>query len=193
MDKGLLIVYAGASGVGKGTIMKRLLDSDDNFRLSVSATTRAPRPSERDGVEYHFVTKEQFEELIQTDGLLEYAQYCDNFYGTPKKAVFDMLDRGIDVFLEIEIKGFLQIKEKYPQCVTIFLLPPSIEELKQRLVGRGTESADVIEKRLNTAKSELTYAQQFDYTVINDDVERAKNEILDIISNIKKERNNKEN
>lgn len=193
MDKGLLIVYAGASGVGKGTIMKRLLDSDDNFRLSVSATTRAPRPSERDGVEYHFVTKEQFEELIQTDGLLEYAQYCDNFYGTPKKAVFDMLDEGIDVFLEIEIKGFLQIKEKYPQCVTIFLLPPSIEELKQRLVGRGTESADVIEKRLNTAKSELTYAQQFDYTVINDDVERAKNEILDIISNIKKERNNKEN
>lgn len=193
MDKGLLIVYAGASGVGKGTIMKKLLSSDDNFRLSVSATTRAPRPGERDGVEYHFVTKEQFEELIRTDGLLEYAQYCDNFYGTPKKAVFDMLERGIDVFLEIEIKGFLQIKEKYPQCVTIFLLPPSIEELEQRLVGRGTEPMKVIKKRLDTAKQELTYAQQFDYTVINNDVERAKDEILNIISNIKKERNNKEN
>lgn len=193
MDKGLLIVYAGASGVGKGTIMKKLLNSDDNFRLSVSATTRLPRPGERDGVEYHFVSKEEFEELIRTDGLLEYAQYCDNFYGTPKKAVFDMLNKGIDVFLEIEIKGFLQIKDKYPQCVTIFLLPPSLEELELRLVGRGTEPADVIKKRLDTAKSELTYAKQFDYTVINDDVERAKNEILDIISNIKKERNNKEN
>lgn len=192
MTKGLLIVYAGASGVGKGTIMKELLKSDSNFRLSVSATTRTPRPGETDGVEYHFVSKADFEELIKNDGLLEYASYCDNYYGTPKKAVFDMLNSGIDVFLEIEIKGFLQIKEKYPDCVTIFLLPPSIEELERRLTGRGTEAPDVIKKRLDTAKSELTYAEQFDYTVINDDVERAKNEILNIISNIKKERN-KEN
>ncbi len=192
MTKGLLIVYAGASGVGKGTIMKELLKSDSNFRLSVSATTRTPRPGETDGVEYHFVCKADFEELIKNDGLLEYASYCDNYYGTPKKAVFDMLNSGIDVFLEIEIKGFLQIKEKYPDCVTIFLLPPSMEELERRLTGRGTEAPDVIKKRLDTAKSELTYAEQFDYTVINDDVERAKNEILNIISNIKKERN-KEN
>ena len=192
MAKGLLIVYAGASGVGKGTIMKELLKSDDNFRLSVSATTRAPRPGETNGVEYHFVTKEDFESLIADDGLLEYATYCDNFYGTPKKAVFDMIDKGIDVFLEIEIKGFLQIKEKYPECVTIFLLPPSLEELEKRLTGRGTETEEVIRKRLDTAKSELTYADKFDYNVINDDVDRAKNEIIDIISNIKKERNNEE-
>ncbi len=192
MTKGLLIVYAGGSGVGKGTIMKELLKSDSNFRLSVSATTRLPRPGETDGVEYHFVTKADFEELIANDGLLEYASYCDNYYGTPKKAVFDMLESGIDVFLEIEIKGFLQIKEKYPDCVTIFLLPPSMEELEKRLTGRGTEAPEVIRKRLDTAKKELTYAEQFDYTVINDDVERAKNEILTIISNIKKERN-KEN
>ncbi len=192
MTKGLLIVYAGASGVGKGTIMKELLKSDSNFRLSVSATTRAPRPGETNGIEYHFVSKSDFEELIKDDGLLEYASYCDNYYGTPKKAVFDMLDSGIDVFLEIEIKGFLQIKEKYPDCVTIFLLPPSMEELEKRLTGRGTEPPEVIRQRLDTAKKELTYAEQFDYTVINDDVERAKNEILSIISNIKKERN-KEN
>lgn len=192
MDKGLLIVYAGASGVGKGTIMKKLLASDENFRLSVSATTRSPRVGETNGVEYHFVSKEDFENMIANDGLFEYATYCDNYYGTPKKAVFDMLDAGIDVFLEIEIKGFLQIKEKYPECVTIFLLPPSIEELKKRLVGRGTETRDVIDKRLSTAKEELTYADKFDYNVINDDVERAKNEILDIIYNIKKERNIKE-
>lgn len=192
MDKGLLIVYAGASGVGKGTIMKQLLKSNDKFRLSVSATTRSPRPGETNGVEYHFVSKPDFEDLIRTDGLLEYASYCDNYYGTPKKAVFDMLNSGIDVFLEIEIKGFLQIKEKFPDCVTIFLLPPSLEELENRLTGRGTEAPEVIKKRLDTAKEELTYAQQFDYTVINDDVERATNEILDIISNIKKERN-KEN
>ncbi len=192
MAKGLLIVYAGASGVGKGTIMKRLLNSNSNFRLSVSATTRGPRPGEIDGVHYSFVTKDEFQNLINNDGLLEYANYCGNFYGTPKKAVYDMLDMGIDVFLEIEIKGFLQIKEKYPECVSIFLLPPSIEELERRLVGRGTEEPDVINKRLKTAKEELTFADQFDYTVINDDVDRATNEVLDIISNIKKERN-KEN
>ncbi len=192
MDKGLLIVYAGASGVGKGTIMKQLLCSDDNFRLSVSATTRSPRVGETNGVEYHFVTKDEFEKMIEDDGLFEYATYCDNYYGTPKKAVFDMLNDGIDVFLEIEIKGFLQIKEKYPDCVTIFLLPPSLEELEKRLVGRGTESREVINKRLATAREELSFADQFDYTVINDDVDRAKNEILDIIYNIKKERNIKE-
>ncbi len=188
MAKGLLIVYAGASGVGKGTIMKQLLNSNTNFRLSVSATTRSPRPGEIDGVHYSFVTKDDFNKLINNDGLLEYANYCGNFYGTPKKAVYDMLDAGIDVFLEIEIKGFLQIKEKYPECVSIFLLPPSIEELERRLIGRGTEEPDVIKKRLETAKEELTFADQFDYTVINDDVDRATNEVLSIISNIKNER-----
>ncbi len=189
MGKGLLIVYAGASGVGKGTIMKELLKANDNFKLSVSATTRLPRPGETNGIEYFFVSRPEFEKLIADDGLLEYAQYCDNYYGTPKKAVFDMINNGIDVFLEIEIKGFLQIKEKYPECVSIFLLPPSVEELEKRLIGRGTEPMEVIEKRLETARTELKYADQFDYTVINDDVDRAKDEIIDIISNIKKERN----
>lgn len=188
MAKGLLIVYTGASGVGKGTIMKQLLASDSNFRLSVSATTRAPRPGETDGVEYSFVSVDTFKQMIKEDGFLEYAQYCDNYYGTPKKPVYDMLEQGIDVFLEIEVEGFLQVKKQYPDCVTIFVLPPSIEELRHRLESRGTEQQQVIEQRLIEAQRELTYADKFDYQVINDDVLRAKNEIIDIINNIKLKR-----
>lgn len=190
MSNGLLIVYAGASGVGKGTIMKRLLSINDNFRLSVSATTRSPREGERDGIEYYFVTQDKFDCMLSEDGFLEHATYCGNSYGTPKKPVFEMLNKGIDVFLEIEINGFLQIKEKYPECVSIFIMPPSAQELKSRLVGRGTESSEVISQRLKTAETEMTYAKQFDYVVINDDVDRAVQEIINIISEIK--RNKKE-
>lgn len=181
MNKGLLIVFAGASGVGKGTMMKRILKENNNCRLSVSATTRAPREGEQNGREYYFVTRDEFKELIAQDGFLEYAEYVGNFYGTPKKPVFDMLEQGIDVFLEIELKGFLQIKKAYPECVSIFVIPPSFEELKLRLQGRGTESEEVVRERLKTAENELLNRHLFDYIVVNDDVDRAVREVLSII------------
>ena len=185
MNKGLLVVYAGASGVGKGTIMKRLLQRNQNIRLSVSATTRAPREGELDGREYYFVTRERFAQMIAEDGFLEHAEYVGNCYGTPKAPVFRMLEEGIDVFLEIEIKGFLQVKEAYPDCVSIFIVPPSYEELKLRLIGRGTESPEVIAERLKTAKEELSHRHQFDYVVVNDDVDRAADEVLSILAAVK--------
>lgn len=192
MNKGLLIVYTGASGVGKGTIMKELLRKNPNLRLSVSATTRAPREGEVDGREYYFVTREKFDRMIAEDGFLEHAEYVGNKYGTPKEAVFRMLDEGLDVILEIEVKGFLQIKKACPDCVTIFIAPPSFEVLEARLKGRGTETDEVIEKRLKTAREELQSQNLFDYIVINDDVDRATDEVLSIISNTKNERNIKE-
>lgn len=185
MSKGLLIVFAGASGVGKGTIMKHLLAADGNFRLSVSATTRPPREGEENGREYYFVSHEEFDSLIEQDGFLEHAEYVGNKYGTPKAPVFRMLDEGLDVFLEIELKGFLQIKKAYPECVSIFVIPPSYEELRARLQGRGTESEEVIAARLKTAEEELSNKELFDYIVINDDVDRAVNEILSIVCDIK--------
>ena len=186
MAKGLLIVLAGASGVGKGTIMKRLLASNDNFRLSVSATTRPPREGEKNGREYYFVSNEEFDRLAAEDGFLEHAVYVNNRYGTPKKPVFEMLEKGIDVFLEIELNGFLQIKKAYPACVSIFIVPPSKEELENRLFSRGTETEEVIRARLETAEKELQNKNLFDYVVVNDDVDRAADEVLDIINNLKK-------
>lgn len=181
-NKGLLIVYTGASGVGKGTIMKELLRKNPNLRLSVSATTRAPREGEVDGREYYFVTHDQFDKMIAEDGFLEHAEYVGNKYGTPKEAVFRMLDEGLDVILEIEVKGFLQIKKACPECVTIFIAPPSFEELQLRLRGRGTEDEEVISERLRTAEQELQSKDLFDYVVINDDVDRAADEVLSIIA-----------
>lgn len=187
-DRGLLIVFTGASGVGKGTIMKKLLESDSKNRLSVSATTRKPRPGETHGKEYFFISKEAFEQEIANGGFLEYARYCENYYGTPKQAVEEMLEQGCNVFLEIEVQGGLQIKEKCPDCISIFVLPPSMEELENRLRGRGTETEEVIRMRLNTALTEITFANSYDYSVVNDDVDLAVNEILDIV---KKNRQNK--
>lgn len=184
-NRGLLVVYAGASGVGKGTIMKKLLAADPNIRLSVSATTRAPRKGEVNGREYYFVTREEFEDLIAKDGFLEHAEYVGNCYGTPKEPVFRMLDEGLDVFLEIELKGFLQIKESCPDCLSIFIVPPSFEELQARLEGRGTETPEVIAARLKTAREELEHHHLFDYVVVNDDVDRAAKEVLSIISDRK--------
>lgn len=184
-NRGLLVVYAGASGVGKGTIMKKLLAADPNIRLSVSATTRAPRKGEVNGREYYFVTREEFEDLIAKDGFLEHAEYVGNCYGTPKEPVFRMLDEGLDVFLEIELKGFLQIKESCPDCLSIFIVPPSFEELQARLEGRGTETPEVIAARLKTAREELEHHHLFDYVVVNDDVDRAVKEVLSIISDRK--------
>lgn len=184
-NKGLLIVYTGASGVGKGTIMKKLLAENPGYRLSVSATTRAPREGEQNGREYYFVTRERFDEMIAEDGFLEHAEYVGNKYGTPKEPVFRMLDEGLDVFLEIEVKGFLQIKKACPDCVSIFIAPPSFDELRLRLEGRGTESPEVIEARLRTAEQELSYQSMFDHVVVNDDADRAAGEIMSIISDIK--------
>lgn len=180
-SKGKLIVYTGASGVGKGTIMKELLAKDPTVRLSVSATTRSPRPGEENGREYFFVTKDDFKKMISDDGFLEYAPYCDNYYGTPKDAVEEMLEQGLNVMLEIEVKGGLQVIEKCPDCTSIFIMPPSNEELERRLRGRGTETEEVILKRLETAKTEMSFAKEYQYTVVNDDVEKAAEEIIKII------------
>ncbi len=179
--KGKLIVYTGASGVGKGTIMKMLLDRDDTIRLSVSATTRPPRPGEENGREYYFVTEDEFNKMIKNDDFLEYEPYCENLYGTPRKAVEDMLNQGLNVMLEIEVKGGLQVIEKCPDCTSIFIIPPSMEELERRLRGRGTEPEDVILQRLETAKTEMTFKDRYKYVVLNDDAEKAAEEVLNII------------
>lgn len=179
--KGRLVLYTGSSGVGKGTIMSELLKRDDNIRLSVSNTTRAPRDGEVDGVHYNFVTKEQFEDLISKDGFLEYAQYCENYYGTPKKQVEDMLADGKCVFLEIEVQGGLQILEKYPDVLSIFILPPSIETLSERLHGRGTENEETIQKRLAEAENEISFKDRYKYNVVNDNLDVAVEEILEIL------------
>ena len=179
--RGTLVLYTGSSGVGKGTIMQELLKRDKNIRLSVSNTTRAPRDGEIDGVHYNFVTREQFEKLISEDGYLEYAQYCNNYYGTPKKQVEDMLEQGYDVFLEIEVQGGLQIMEKYPDVLSIFILPPSVEVLEKRLRNRGTEDEETITKRLAEAKNEIAVKDKYRYNVVNDELEKAVEEVLDIL------------
>ena len=179
--RGMLVLYTGSSGVGKGTIMQELLKRDKIIRLSVSNTTRPPREGEIDGVHYNFVTKEQFESLIQKDGYLEYAEYCGNYYGTPKQQVEDLLNQGYDVFLEIEVCGGLQIMEKYPDVLSIFVLPPSIDTLEKRLRHRGTEDEETILKRLGEAKREIECSEKYKYVVVNDRLEDAVDEILDIL------------
>lgn len=179
--RGTLVLYTGSSGVGKGTLMERLLDADKSIRLSVSNTTRKPRKGEIDGVHYNFVTEEEFEDLINKDGYLEYARYCENYYGTPKKQVDDLLDKGYNVFLEIEVQGGLQIMEKYPDILSIFILPPSMESLERRLRRRGTEDEETIHKRLEAAKEEMQYKDKYKYNVVNGDLDVAVNEILDIL------------
>lgn len=181
-NKGLLMVISGPSGAGKGTVISSLINKNDNIHCSISATTRYKRDGEVDGVNYFFLTKEAFEKEIANDGMIEYANYCGNYYGTPKKAVFEKLDAGIDVILEIEIQGALQIKEKFPDAVLIFIIPPKFEDIKKRLVGRNTESMEIIEKRLETAKKELSYIDKYDYVVINDYIEIAAEKIKSIIS-----------
>ena len=179
--RGILVLYTGSSGVGKGTIMAELLKRDPSIRLSVSNTTRDPREGEIDGVHYNFVTKEQFEELIKDNGYLEYAEYCGNYYGTPKKQVEDLLDEGYNVFLEIEVQGGLQILEKYPDILSIFILPPSMEILEKRLRNRGTEKEEVIIKRLNEAKNEISFKDRYRFNVVNGELEKAVDEVLNIL------------
>ena len=165
---GILIVVSGFSGAGKGTLMKQLVHTHDNYALSVSMTTRNPRPGEEEGKEYFFVSREEFEEKIRQDGLIEYACYLDNYYGTPREYVERQLEKGKDVILEIEIQGALKVKEKFPTALLMFVMPPSAAELRKRLEGRGTESQQVITKRLKRAAEEAEGIENYDFIVIND-------------------------
>ena len=170
-QKGILIVISGFSGAGKGSLVKALLKKYQNYSLSISMTTRQPRVKEENGVHYFFVTKEEFERAIADNGLVEYACYCGNYYGTPKAYVESELAKGNNVILEIEIQGALKIKERFPESLLIFITPPNGDELKRRLEGRGTESAEVIAQRLARAEEESEGIEAYDYIVINDDLE----------------------
>ena len=180
--KGILIVVSGFSGAGKGTLVKKLVEEYDGYALSVSATTRQPRAGERDGREYFFMQKEQFEQIIAGNGLIEYACYCDNYYGTPREYVERQLADGKDVILEIEIQGALKIKAQYEDALLLFVMPPSAEELRRRLVGRGTETEEVIDKRIRRAAEEAEGIEQYEYIVVNDDLETCVRQLHEIIA-----------
>ena len=179
--KGLLLVVSGPSGAGKGTICKALLNKNDQIKLSVSATTRKPRNGEVHGVNYFFIEKEEFAKMIENGEFLEYAQIYDNFYGTPKAAIIECLEKGQDVILEIEMQGARQIKEVYPEGVFIFVLPPSLEELKSRIVGRGTETQEEIEQRFSCAFEEINQIVNYDYFIVNEDIEKSVSDVEAII------------
>ncbi|WP_159722344.1 guanylate kinase [Enterococcus sp. CSURQ0835] len=181
-ERGLLIVLSGPSGVGKGTVRKAIFERDDNdFQYSVSMTTRQKRAGEVEGVDYFFRTREEFEALIASGEMLEYAEYVGNYYGTPLSYVNQTLDQGKDVFLEIEVQGAQQVKEKVPDGVFIFLTPPDLAELKARIVGRGTDSPEVIDQRMQKAREEIEMMALYDYAVVNDEVPQAVERIKDII------------
>jgi len=179
--KGILVVVSGFSGVGKGTLMKMLVEQHDNYALSVSATTRAPREGEENGREYYFHTVEEFQDMIRRQELLEYACYCGNYYGTPLCYVEEMLEQGKDVFLEIELQGAMKIREMYPEALLLFVMPPSAQELYRRLAGRGTESPEVIAARLRRAGEEAEGIENYDYVVINDQLEVCAEEMHRLI------------
>jgi len=180
-EKGILVVVSGFSGAGKGTIMKNLTQKYDNYALSISATTRAPRPGEEDGKSYFFVSKKRFEEMIDKDELVEYAKYVDNYYGTPRKFVEDCLAEGKDVILEIEIQGALKIKKKFPDSLLIFMAPPSAEELRARLIGRNTEDEATVNKRLSRAIVEAEGVEAYDYILVNADIDTCTEKLHNLI------------
>ena len=181
--QGILVVVSGFSGAGKGTLMKELLKRYDNYALSISATTRAPREGETDGKEYFFVSKEQFEKMRDEQKLIEYAQYVNHYYGTPKAYVDEQLEAGKDVILEIEIQGALDVKKRFPDTILIFVTPPDADELKNRLVNRGTEDMATINARLSRASQEAEFMNQYDYIVVNDTVPACVENIHSIIEN----------
>ncbi len=182
MKKGILVVASGFSGAGKGTIMKKLMsEHGEDYALSISATTRAPREGEEHGREYFFITTEEFESMIANDELVEYAKYVSNYYGTPRAYVEEQLSVGKNVILEIEIQGALKIKEKFPDTVLLFITAPSADELKNRLIGRGTETKEVIDARLSRAYEESLGVENYDYLVVNDDLEECVALVNEII------------
>ena len=186
MPKGILTVLSGFSGAGKGTAMKRLMEKYDDYALSISATTRNPRDGEVDGREYFFKATEEFEKMIAQDELIEYARYVNHYYGTPRSYVEEQLENGKDVILEIEIQGALKVKEKFPDTLLVFITPPSAKELRRRLIGRGTESMEVIEQRLARAKEEAEGIDDYDCLIVNDDLESCVDELHSVIQNEKK-------
>ena len=179
--RGILIVISGFSGAGKGTVVNELVKDKDSYALSISMTTRNPRPGDVDGVNYFFVTKDKFESTIKEGGLLEYAVYCDNYYGTPRKYVEDQLAAGKNVILEIEIQGALKIKEQFEDAVLFFITPPSIDELVRRLRARGTETEDVIMKRVTRAAEEAKGIEEYDYLIVNDKLDECVDNLHNII------------
>ena len=182
MNKGILVVASGFSGAGKGTIMKKLMSEyGENYALSISATTRAPRPGEEHGKDYFFLTTEEFEAMIEREELVEYAKYVSNYYGTPKAYVEEQLDAGKNVILEIEIQGALKIKEKFPDTVLMFITAPSAEQLKERLIGRGTETQEIIDARMSRAYEESLGVENYDYLVVNDNLDVCVELVNDII------------
>lgn len=181
-ERGLLIVFSGPSGVGKGTVRQEIFSTPDHkFEYSASMTTRAQRPGEVDGKDYFFRSREEFEELIRNGQMLEYAEYVGNYYGTPLTYVNETLDKGIDVFLEIEVQGALQVKKKVPDAVFIFLTPPDLNELQERLVGRGTDSEEVIAQRIERAREEIALMSEYDYAIVNDEVPLAAERVKRVI------------
>jgi len=172
-DRGVLFIVSGPSGAGKGTICKALIERRTDVFLSVSATTRQPRENERDGVHYHFISEDEFKQRIAEGDMLEHAVFCGNYYGTPKHTVDEMLDAGKNVILEIEVQGAMKVRAKYPEGAFIFVLPPSMQELRNRIKGRGTESDEVIAERLNTAAWECSHIEKYNYILLNDSIENA--------------------
>lgn len=185
MKKGLLIVVSGFSGAGKGTLIKKLLEAHDNYTLSVSMTTRAPRPGEEDGKAYFFRTEQEFLSLADKGGFVEHAEYCGNRYGTPRTFVEEQMEAGKDVLLEIEMLGALQIKERFPESLLIYVMTPSADDLQKRLHGRGTETEEAVQRRLKRAVEESYGVNAYEYVVINDDADRCAREMHEIIQSAK--------
>lgn len=180
-EKGILFILSGPSGVGKGTVRKRLFEQVNDLKYSISMTTRDKRPGEKEGIDYFYKTRKEFQSLIEQKQLLEYAEYVNNYYGTPREYVEKTLEKGQDVFLEIEVQGAMQVKENFPEGVFIFLFPPSIEELRKRITSRGTESEQLVLNRLKKASKEIKMMDEYDYVVVNDEVDHAVSKIKSIV------------
>jgi len=179
--QGVLLVISGFSGAGKGTVVRKLLETKKNYSLSVSVTTRSPRKGEVNGESYYFISQSEFKTMIQEEALLEWAEYVGHYYGTPKKYVFEQLKQGKNIILEIELQGAMKIREHYSGAIMVFIVPPSIKELKDRLIGRGTESMSMIRKRLERAEEETAYIKDYDYIVENDVLEDCVNTVHSIV------------